>query len=299
MRALGRLLASDLRYGLATVLPRFGLVAALAVIVFFLSYATIYVKFPEAAHHLTLGEGILCLWRGMLPYVPEQGEPFKFPMAWFALLVAMAYAVADYPFRDLNGIGARIIVACHSRGAWWLAKCAWVITAALVCWLTTFAVAATVAWATGGGWDLSVRPGVAAVLSAGRNAELSEATKLLAVRDTAQALALEPIPIGWSLVSCAAALIAVLLLQTTVSLLVNPIVGIIASISVLFFSAYFRFWWLPGEYLMLARTDTLMRAGMHPWVGIALSCALALGAVAVGGLAFNRKNILGKEGDDR
>lgn len=50
---------------------------------------------------------------------------------------------------------------------------------------------------------------------------------------------------------------------------------------------------------MLARTDTLMRAGMHPWVGIALSCALALGAVAVGGLAFNRKNILGKEGDDR
>ena len=51
---------------------------------------------------------------------------------------------------------------------------------------------------------------------------------------------------------------------------------------------------------MLARTDTLMRAGMHPWVGIALSYyALALGAVAVGGLAFNRKNILGKEGDDR
>lgn len=299
MKTLGRLLASDLRYGLAAVLPRFGLVAALAVIVFFLSYATVYVKFPEAAHHLTLGESTLCLWRGMLPYVPEQGEPFKFPMAWFALLVATAYAVADYPFRDLNGMGARIIVACHSRWAWWLAKCAWVITAALVCWLTTFAVAATVAWATGGGWDLSVRPGVATVLSAGRNAELSEAAQLLAVGNITQALALEPIPIGWSLVSCAAALIAVLLLQTTVSLLAHPIVGIIASISVLFFSAYFRFWWLPGEYLMLARTDTLMRAGMHPWVGIALSCALALGAVAVGGLVFNRKNILGKEGDDR
>ena len=49
---------------------------AVSAIVFFISYATIYVKFPEVAHHLTLGEGILCLWRGVLPYVRELGEPF-------------------------------------------------------------------------------------------------------------------------------------------------------------------------------------------------------------------------------
>ena len=167
MRALGRLLASDLRYGLATVLPRFGLVAALAVIVFFLSYATIYVKFPEAAHHLTLGEGILCLWRGMLPYTP-QGR------AWRCWLPN-----APTTFRDLNGIGARIIVACHSRWAWWLAKCAWVITAALV---RPLLCGRPLPGQRAGLGPIGTPPAGPPYLARGRNAELSEATKLLAVR---------------------------------------------------------------------------------------------------------------------
>lgn len=299
MNAFVRLTASNLRYGFVTVLPRLALVTALALVTFFLSYVTLSVKFPEAARNLTLGEGMLCLWRGMLPYVPGQGEPFTFPMAWFALLIATAYTVVDYPFRDLGGMGARLIVGCHSRWAWWLAACTWVAVVALTCWLLALIVAAVWTGATGGSWDLSVRPGVAAVLSAGRNAQLTEARELLAAGEGAQAAAMEAIPIGWALLASTLVLIAILLVQTTVSLLVHPIVGMVATIAVLFFSAYFRFWLLPGEYLMLARTDTLMRAGMHPGVGIALACVLALVAVIAGGIAFNHKDILGREGDDR
>ena len=170
MRPLAKLLASDLRYGLGSaVLGRVALVAAVSLLVFFLSYTALLVKAPELQGRLTLGEGLLCMWRGMAPYSPQSGRPFTFPMAWLALALSSLYVVADYPFRDLGGMGAHLIVACRSRWAWWLAKCGWVVAVALACWLATLALGAVVALASGGGLDLGVRPGVAAVLNAGRN----------------------------------------------------------------------------------------------------------------------------------
>lgn len=298
MRAFARLLASDLRYGLAAIAQRLLLTGLMAALGLFLSYVVIAARFPEGAQ-LSLGESMVCIWRGMLPYVPNQGEPFKFPIAWFALLVAAAFTAADYPFRDLGGMGARIIVACHSRWAWWLAKCCWVVAVAAAIWLATLAVAAIATLFAGGTWELSVRPGVAAALSSGRNEEISAALGMLSSGQAAQAAATQPIGIGPALFVIAIVLAAILLMQTTVSLLVHPIVGMAANIAVLFFSAYFRFWLLPGEYLMMARTDVLMRAGMHPATGVAIACALTAASIVIGGFMFNRKDILGRESEDR
>lgn len=298
MKAFARLLASDLRYGFATIVPRLLLTGLMAALGLFLAYVVIAVRFPEGTQ-LSLGESMLCIWRGMLPYVPNQGEPFKFPMAWFALLVAAAFAAADYPFRDLEGMGARTIIACHSRWAWWLAKCCWVVAVAAAVWLATLAVAAIVTLLAGGAWELSVRPGVAAALSSGRNEEISAALGMLSSGQAAQAAEAQPIGIGPALFVIAIALAAILLMQTTVSLLVHPIVGMATNIAVLFFSAYFRFWLLPGEYLMMARTDVLMRAGMHPAAGAGIACALAAASIVIGGFMFNRKDILGRKGEDQ
>ena len=299
MRTLPRLIVSDMRYGFAAVGPRLLFAFLVVVLAFFLSYAVLFMKFPEAACELSMGEGMLCLWRGMLPYVPGQGEPFQFPMAWFALLVTSAYVVADYPFRDLGGMGSRLIVACRGRWSWWLAKCAWVCAVALACWLMTAAVAAVVAAITGGTFSLTVRPGVACVLEAGRNAELSAASELLSAGGGISAAEAPGIDLGFALLVSGLMLVAILLIQTTISLLTHPVVGMLSSISILFFSAYFRFWMLPGEYLMMARTEALMRAGMQPWMGLVLAAVLIVVAVLVGGIVFNRKDIFGRESDDR
>lgn len=293
-----RLLASDVRYGLGAVAPRLGLVVAMTLLVTFMSAVVLLVHFPQAGH-VTWGEAALLVWRGILPYSPALGEPFKFPMAWFALLVAVCYMAADYPFRDLGGMGAHLIVASRSRWAWWLAKCGWVVAVALACWLATLAVAAVVALASGGGLALGVRPAVAAVLNAGRSEVVNAAASLVASGGGAEAAAADATLAVWpAMLAALACLVAILLVQTVFSLLVHPVVGMVASVAVLFFSAYFRVWWLPGQYLMLARTDELMRAGFHPWAGALLALGIAAVAVAAGGLVFSRKDILGRD-DDR
>ncbi len=300
-RAFGRLLASDLRYGFATAVPRFALFAFMAALSLFLSCVVLAVRFPQAlGPSFTVGEALLCMWRGMLPYVPGQGEPFQFPMAWFALLVCALYVTVDYPFRDLGGMGAHMIVASRSRWSWWLAKCGWVIAMALVCWAVTFAMAGAFTLALGGEFELGVRPGVASTLSAGRNEATNAAASLVASGELEAAAAEDAsIDIGPAMLALGASLAAVLLVQSAVALLVHPVVGMIAGVSVLFFSAYFRVWWLPGEYLMLARTDVLMRAGFHPWVGAVLALVVGVAAVLLGGLVFSRRDILGKGGDDQ
>lgn len=299
MRVFFRLLASDLRYGLVAAVPRFAIVALAAFLVYLLSYVVVLVKAPAAAG-LTLGEGLLCVWRGMLPYAPESGVPFQFPMAWFAFLLAAAYVAADYPVRDFEGMGARLMVVARSRWAWWLAKCGWVASVALVCWALPFALAAVVTLASGGDWTLCVRPGVAVALSAGRSQAISEAASAMAAdASDAAAIGAAALDVGPALAAAACTLVAIMLVQTLVSLAVHPVVGMATTVGVLFFSAYFRLWWLPGEYLMLARTDALMRAGMDPLRGALLALGVGLAAVLAGGLIVRGKDIMGRGGDAR
>lgn len=130
VRSFARLLASDIRYGLGSaVVPRLIIVVVVALLVLFLSYTVVLTRLPHLEGSISLGEAILCAYRGILPYVPTPGIPFEFPMEWFALLLVIAYVTVDYPFRDLDGMGSHMIVASHSRWAWWLAKCAWVCCA--------------------------------------------------------------------------------------------------------------------------------------------------------------------------
>ena len=300
MRALARLFASDVRYGLlCEALPRLAVVAAVSGLVFFLSYTTVLIQVPGLGGRLTFGEGVLCMFRGMLPYVPESGKPFQFPMAWLALLVSMAYVAADYPLRDLGGMGARMIVASGSRWAWWLSKCAWAIVCAFVCCAIPLAMCALATLVTGGDWSVAIRPGVATVLRSGEASTLAAGagvdTSQLVLDVEGQAL----VGIGAAVAVLPLSLAAILLVQMLASLLVHPVVGLMTSVAVLFFSAYFRFRWLPGEYLMLARTDALMRGGMHPWQGALLGLGIIVAAVLAGGLLFARRDILGRGGEGR
>lgn len=297
-RVFARLCSSDLRYGLASVAPRLVVVAGAAALAFFLSYVDVGVYLPNREGPLTFGETLLCVWCGMLPYDPTVSQPFDFPTAWLALIIIILYVGLDYPFRNLGGMGAHMIVAAHSRWAWWLAKCSWVAVCALVCWLVSLAVCAAITVASGGPWDLAVRAGVAVVMGAGQN----DATSLIAPSIPADGgasatAAAADINIAPAMLTLLLALVAVMLVQTAVSLLTHPVVGLIAGIAVPFVSFFFAVWWLPGNYLMLARTDVLLDAGMRPDVGALLSLAVCIVCVTLGGAVFCNKDLMGREAD--
>lgn len=296
MRATVRILVSDIRYGLfSAVAGRLAIVALVSLFVFFLSYTALLVNVPELRGKLTFGEGILCMFRGMMPYSPASGRPFQFPMAWFAIFLSMLYVMADYPFRDLGGMGSHVIVACGSRWAWWLAKCGWVVACTLVCLAIPIAICAVATLVSGGDWSIAVRPDIAASLRAGDTAAQDGGAAFGEVgADVASQAAVGITP---AVAALAVSLVAIAIAQLVVSLLVNPVIGLAVSVSVLLLSAFFRYWWLPGNYLMLARTGTLMRGGFDPAAGIALSALLLIALVVIGGLAFSRMDILGRERD--
>ncbi len=297
MRALARLFASDIRYGLlSAVAGRLALVALVSLFVFFLSYTALLVNVPELEGRLTFGEGLLCMFRGMMPYSPASGRPFQFPMAWFALFVSALYVTADYPFRDLGGMGSHMIVACGSRWAWWLAKCGWVVACALACLAIPAVICAVATLASGGDWSVAVRPDIAASLRAGDVASQDGGAAFGEVG--ADVASQATVGIAPAVAALAVSLAAIAIAQLVVSLLVNPVIGLAVSVSVLLLSAFFRYWWLPGNYLMLARTNALMRGGFDPMAGMVLSALLIAALVIVGGLAFSRMDILGRERDD-
>ena len=300
MRAFGsflRLLASDVRFGMRCVLPRLGVVVAICALVFFLAWVTVLFKLPETGGRLTFGENLLCMWRGTLPHNPGLNELFKFPMAWFALLVPMAYVSLDYPFRDLGGMGLRLIVAARSRWAWWGAKCVWTVLCAVVCWSVPFVLSALVTLAQGGEWTPSARPGVAYVLGAGRNNEIAQIAQTLSSEGGgAEAVSsLATLDVMPAVLAMAVVLAAILLVQMVVSLMVHPVVGMVASVSILFLSAFFRNHLLLGSYLMLVRAAGFMREGMEPVTGTLLALGAGLAAALLGGFVFTRRDLLGKE----
>ena len=290
-----RLLMRDVRYGFASVVGRFVLVACAAGLALFLAHVAVAAKVPELAGSLTLGERLLCAWRGMLPYVPSDGTPFPFPMAWFALLICCLYVSLDYPSRDLGGMGASVIVACRSRWAWWASKCVWVIAASIACWGIVALLALVLTVVAGGEMTLNVRPVIVWALNAGRGDVVSTAARLVSSGEVGEAaVGVAAMSISDALVASAAALVSVMLLQGVVALVTNPVAGMATGVSVLFASAYFRAWWLPGEYLMLARTEVLMRGGFQPLVGVLIAVGVSVLAVVFGGCFFARRDILAK-----
>jgi hypothetical protein len=297
-RVFARLFGSDLRYGLRTVAPRLLAVLVASVFVYFFSYVRMRVYLPAMEGPLTWGENLLCVWRGMLPYEPQLGEPFTFPMHWFALLAIVAYVTLDYPFRDLNGFGGTLVVASRSRWSWWLAKCGWTVVCAVVCWAVPLVLCALVTAGTRGAWTLGARPSVVAVLDAGRNAAVTEAGgQVLETRGADVGAELASFDLLPAVCVLLAALVAILLIQLAASLMVRPILGFFIAVAVLFFSAFFTVWWLPGEYLMLARCDVLCSGGMQAAVGAALCLWLSALCVVVGGVMFNHKDLMGRGTD--
>lgn len=304
MRRFLRLARCDLVCGLPGIAGRLVLVAGICLAAMFVSWVKIQIRLPQAASGLTWGEALLCVWYGMLPYNPGEGEMFQFPMAWFCLLASVSFAIADYPSRDIGGVGSMVVASGVGRWAWWLAKCVWVAATVIVCVGITVVIAFVWSAISSGEPSLCVRPGVASVLDAGYNYEILDAARLISDGSAAQvAQASASISVAQALLGLAVCLMGVALVQNAVALVIHPVLGMVATISILFASSYFFEPWLPGEYMLLARTGTLLDsgdyAGVDPAWGIAIGLLLGVVGVVAGGIAFARKDILGRKDEAR
>ena len=90
---------------------------------------------------------------------------------------------------------------------------------------------------------------------------------------------------------------AINLLQMTVSLFVKPLISFIITTAILLLSAYYTTPILIGNYSMPLRSDWMLVNGVNFTVGIVFSVVLILVCVMVGGVVFQRRDILKGEED--
>lgn len=272
-----RMIAVDLREGTRAMAGWYGV----ATVVFALLAIALHVQAALCGYPgkvFSLGDYLLFFTAGMRQFAPWAGERFQFPSAWAAVFLLGTYMTLWYPYRDLMGMGKQMIAVGGSRWVWWISKCVWVVCSTTLFAGIGIAVAAGAALVTGGAMDLRVAEIMPTLLN------LIPAQTCDPPYEVLPQLALVPL-----------ALASLCLVQLAFSLLLKPLFSYMATVALLFLSAFYFSPWLPGEYLMVVRSAVFTKVGFGASTGVLLCAALACAACVVGGWAFSRMDVLNKE----
>ena len=250
MKLLG-LILSDVKEGLRYECPAIALVVAVAI----LSCASLWLSDCEGVR--SLGDYLTNMFLGMGSYTFNISSPFKLPVAWLLLLFSLLFATLRYPYKDLYGMGAHVMMRSGSRLSWWWAKCLWVaLSVVLLCCLL---VLVAVFWALVTAGTLSLHT-------------TEFFLDYVAIRGDAAAYCEESVTylasiFGWVL--------ALGLVQLVASVALKPAAGFVAMVSYLFFSSFYATPLLLGNYLMAQRSSAFggiidMMSGMPLSVAVSV-----------------------------
>ena len=278
MKLFSRLFATDMRHGLHSYLPLLGLVVAISIFECFVSYASIMANNLDV-NSLGFADFAFALFAGMEQFEYVDVQQFSFPMAWLMLLCAIACSTLVYPVHDLDGMGSRFIAVTGNRWMWWLSKCLWTIAGVLGLCLISLGVCVAATCMTGGCFSFDPTP------------EINRLLNVYGVGSTSVNGSL----LGFVLL-LPCAISALLILQLTVSLLINPAAGFLTTTTLLLASAYYTSPLLLGNYLMAARLDIALANGLTPANGALLALSSILLCILVGGFVFARRDIMGRKG---
>lgn len=275
MKNLIKLAAQDVRYGLIGMWP--GFLGAFLLISFFFLVLHLRVQASfEGLVSLSFLDFVVCFTAGIPTYVFDPTDPFKIPAQWLMVYLLIAYSTLHYPSRDLSGIGMHIIVASGDRKHWWLAKCLWIALCVLAFFLIGITTAALWASITGGELGSSIS---------------NQALTALGFKKPY--FTPQPLGIAGIVIVAMVATMSICYAQMLISILTRPLFGFIATISILFLSAFIQTPFLIGNYLMAARSSLFVMDGLDEWSGIVCSIAISVISIILGKTYFQNTDILG------
>lgn len=226
----------------------------------------------------TLGNTLLYIFAGIQAYDPQADTQFIFPAIWMLLYLVLAYFTLYYPYNDLDESGQNILHRSGGRRLWWTSKCCWNICTVLLFFLIGWAVITLVCFIQG--IPLSM--------------ELSQnINMLLGMRITSPFL--HPTELTFEiLVLPVLTMIAVNLMQMTLSLFIRPIYSYMITGALLLASTYYQSPFLIGNYAMPIRSSRIIENGVNPIYGVWLTIGISVVSFLIGLLYFKRYDILRK-----
>ena len=192
-------------------------------------------EYLQLEPRLTYGDYVFYLLHGMPEFVPGDRN-FVPNLVWLLLHLYLACLIGSYPQRDLLEIGAQLWPRCGSRCGWWISKCLWAAVSCLLFYLLILGVP----------W-LFLFSGMIPDLLPQREIQQYFSSAAVAGIPLAKML-LHTIWLPL-LVS-----VGLSLFQITLALLTRPLFGLLAVAAVLVSAMFKTVWWLPGNYLMPARS---------------------------------------------
>ena len=209
--------------------------------------------------------------------LPGGDSNFTLPVLWGVFVLWVLFTSLYYPFVDLNGIGKQMMPLSGSRGIWWASKCVWAavntvvvyLIICLACFLSGLCFGAVPSGSAN--WYLS--------------RELNMQTNLLTTDSTWD--------MGPAFLLTALTLMALSLLQLTLSLMLKPLFSYLLVAGYLFAGAYVQSPAFFGNYAMAARSSLLISTGLEPGLAVLLALWIAALSVIVGYVTIQRKDILG------
>ena len=124
-----RSLRYDLKNGCASSFKKYLLVLCMAAAFcfdYYIRYRT-FCTLNSVSTPSSLADYVFYIFAGKEEYKPVIGQSFSFPSIWTLLFVFAMFITLIYPFKDLNGFGKFVLINTRSRKTWWYSKCCWII----------------------------------------------------------------------------------------------------------------------------------------------------------------------------
>lgn len=223
---------------------------------------------------LSVGDFMFWNFKGMKVVRDLKNSFFVLDGVWIFFHLYLAYVIGFYPFRDMKNNSHLLLIRSEKRICWWLGKCTWVMSNVLVYYIITFLI--IVFWALMlGENEWAVQEQIMKNMY-----EITEFEHGSIVMYTACMGLSALISMGISLI------------QMTVSVILNPIVGFGVTAAILVTSVYVFHPFLPGNYMMLLRNKMfLMGNGVTIINGFWLAILMIIFSIIVGYVLFKKKDI--------
>lgn len=279
MTKISRIIEYDIFMGFKSEIKKYIFSILLTWICCFFMYDTMnnFNLYEGISFNYCYGDLIMYNLRGMPKYIPGY-EQYTLPIIWILNQVMIAFIAGHYPSRDIYGYGRIILLQSCSRKKWWISKCIWIILSVVIYYIIIFGV--SVVFALTHNYSCRLTPDLYVT-------NILYGIDLSNINISVFMVTLIALPI---LVS-----IAFSLFQNTVSFITNPIFGFIAVVILQLISTYFTTPFLLGNYSMVIRNVLCdSTTDIKTSNGIIFSVLFAIAFAVIGGIYFNRKDIIDK-----
>lgn len=226
----------------------------------------------------SLGNVVLFVFGGMFRYQPGIDEQFIFPALWIMIGMLLSYFTLHYPYKDMDEMGQNMLIQSGGRRIWWISKCIWNLVSVIFFFLIGWLVIILCCLVQGVPLSMELSPNIVMMLNASNSLPLLYPTKLN--------FELMILPVMMML--------ALSMMQMTLSLIVRPIYSFMVTGTILMASAYWQNPLLIGNYGMALRSSNMVADGVNPAVGFWYALGILLISFVIGLLCFSRYDIIKK-----